>query len=150
MIKMPTKQIPRDSEAARWAECIRNGGNTMVYITGDIHGSADHTRYIMDKTIKMSDTCSLHLQIDDEGRVYIARLIISGMPMQSRDNFGGMYPSSEEIRKGLYLYGYQFQEWADSNLDPDSLKKLETVGIYPETWFQDKILKPFYPEEYMG
>jgi len=40
-IKTPTKQIPRDSEDARWAECIRNGGNTMVYITGDIHGSAE-------------------------------------------------------------------------------------------------------------
>jgi len=38
---MPTKHIPMDSEAARWAECIRNGGNTMVYITGDIHGSAE-------------------------------------------------------------------------------------------------------------
>jgi len=100
----------------------------------------------MDKTLKLSDTCNLHLQVDETGRVYIARLIISGMPMQSRDNFGGIYPSSENIRRGLYLYGYQFQEWADSE-NSDILEKLRGVGIFPETWFQENIIKKYYPEE---
>jgi hypothetical protein len=104
----------------------------------------------MDKTITMSETCSLHLQVDESNRVYIARLVVSGMPMQSRDHFGGVYPSSEDIRRGFGFYGYQFQEWPDEIKDEETPKLLKTLGVYPESWFQENILKAFYPEEYMG
>ena len=98
-----------------------------------------------DINLRLSETATLHLQVED-GRVAIARLIIMGMPMQPRGNFGGMYPSSEAIRKGLAFYGYQFQEWADSE-NSNILEKLRGVGIFPETWFQENIIQKYYPEE---
>ena len=46
---MPTKHDPEGSEDAWWAECIRNRGNTMVYITGDIHGDTTPVHDLFDK-----------------------------------------------------------------------------------------------------
>lgn len=98
-----------------------------------------------DVNLRLSETATLHLQVEN-CRVAIARLIIMGMPLQPRNNFGGMYPSSEDIREGLSFYGYQFCEWADSE-NSDILEKLRGVGIFPETWFQENIIKKYYPEE---
>lgn len=46
---MPTKHDPEGSDDAWWAECIRNRENTMVYITGDIHGDTTPVHDLFDK-----------------------------------------------------------------------------------------------------
>ena len=99
-----------------------------------------------DVNLRLSETSTLHLQVEDS-RVAIARLVIMGMPLQPRNNFGGMYPSSEDIREGLAFYGYQFQEeWADEE-QPTILEKLREDGIFPDKWFHENIIQKYYPEE---
>ena len=72
MIKMPTKQISRDPEAARWAECISNGGITMVYITGDIHGSAEPLYDLFDRFQPTED--DIIVLLGDVGVNYTGRM----------------------------------------------------------------------------
>jgi len=63
----------------------------------------------------------------------------------------GKYPSSEEILKGLSLYGYTFNDEVYGNEKTIKRKlRAKELGFYPEVWFQENIVKPFYPEEYMG
>jgi len=67
--------------------------------------------------IKINDTVNLFVQCDENGKPFISRLRIKGMPLQPRDNMGGLYPTKSTVIRGLMEYGFVVvEEFNDEDL----------------------------------
>lgn len=101
-------------------------------------------------TVELTPTCSLRIQINpDTKKAMLARLEISGMPMQSREHFG-LYPTEKDFKFGLAHYGFSFNENVE-RCSLTTLSELKRCGVFTEKFFKENIL-PYCNEsnEYEG
>jgi len=102
-----------------------------------------------DINVILTDNARIHLQLEENTEkkltITIARMVIDGLPMQSRYHFGGMYPSKQDILDGLMTYGFQVEEWVD-NLSDDAKKEVRQQGILSKSWFEENF-DLYYKEE---
>jgi len=73
--------------------------------------------------ININSSASLRVQMDSDGNPFIARLCIKGMPLQPRDNMGGLFPNLGSVIKGLMSYGFIINEDDERFDDPDFNEK---------------------------
>jgi len=101
----------------------------------------------MKNYFNINDRVRIALQYDVNGKLYIARLEVPGLPFQSRDIFGGLYPTGKTLLNGLERYGFQFQDWVDEMENEQSVKELQNKGIYSMSWFDNNIIPLLYDKD---
>jgi hypothetical protein len=73
-------------------------------------------------TIYLTSKAKLNIQLTEGGSPLYARVEVEGLPLQPRNNLGGIYPNLEDIVEGLGFYGFTFTDFGTD-------ETAESVGI---------------------